>query len=123
MREDMSPEGNRDDLDFRSTIGEPITRERQETEALARRLGVEAANQWRKSVEGIFALPAAMTLTFATSSLYIVSFLTRGFEVFQQTASDLQRNRERMERQQRGGDRHARSEREPKERPGEPARA
>jgi hypothetical protein len=65
-----------------------LRQQRMEVEGLARSLKQQANQQWRKAVEGIVALPAAIAVATAASTLYFVGFVTRGLEVFQQQAEE-----------------------------------
>jgi hypothetical protein len=69
-----------------------LSEERAQKEFLAQRLSREAVSQWQKAIEGIVALPTALTLGWASAALYVVGFLTRGFEVFTVAAEDMRRS-------------------------------
>jgi hypothetical protein len=58
--------------------------QRRRVEDLAHTLSQQANEQWRKAIEGLVALPAAVTVGVAASTLYFVGFVTRGLEIFQQ---------------------------------------
>jgi hypothetical protein len=58
--------------------------QRRRVEDLARSLTQQANEQWRKAIEGMVALPAAITVGVAASTLYFVGFVTRGLEIFQE---------------------------------------
>jgi hypothetical protein len=58
--------------------------QRRRVEDLAHSLRQQANEQWRKAIEGLVALPAAVTVGVAASTLYFVGFVTRGLEMFQQ---------------------------------------
>ena len=79
-----------------------LSEERVQKEFLAQRLSREAVSQWQKAIEGIVALPTALTLGWASAALYVVSFLTRGFEVFGVAAEDIRRSGEFNGQFQRG---------------------
>jgi len=51
----------------------------------------EAMAQWQKAVNGLLALPGAFALTAAAHSLFIASFIERGFEMFQSSADAMGR--------------------------------
>jgi hypothetical protein len=67
---------------------ESLEAQRRRVEELASSLSQQANEQWRKAIEGLVALPAAITVGVAASTLYFVGFVTRGLEVFQQQAMD-----------------------------------
>ncbi|HEX2569887.1 MAG TPA: hypothetical protein VH877_10060 [Polyangia bacterium] len=69
-----------------------LSEERVQKEFLAQRLSREAMSQWQKAIEGLVALPTALTLGWASAAMYMVSFLTRGFEVFTVISEDMRRN-------------------------------
>lgn len=69
-----------------------LSEERVQKEFLAQRLSREAMSQWQKAIEGLVALPTALTLGWASAAMYVVSFLTRGFEVFSVAAEDIRRS-------------------------------
>jgi hypothetical protein len=73
-------------------LGEDLTnaleQQRRQVEELARTLSQQATDQWRKAIEGLVALPAAIAVGYAATTLYVVGFVARGFEVFQRTALD-----------------------------------
>jgi hypothetical protein len=71
-----------------------LSEERIQKEFLAQRLSREAMSQWQKAIEGLVALPTALTLGWASAAMYVVSFLTRGFEVFGAAAEDIRRGGE-----------------------------
>jgi hypothetical protein len=75
---------------------ERIRAEREDKEQLAHRLASEADQHWQKAIVGLFALPTAIALRLAATTLYAVGFLSRGFEVFQ-------RSMEARERRPNGG--------------------
>jgi len=60
-----------------------LEEQRRRVEDLAHSLSQQANEQWRKAIEGLVALPAAVTVGVAASTLYFVGFVTRGLEVFQ----------------------------------------
>jgi hypothetical protein len=86
--------------------------QRQQVEQLAMLLSQQSMQQWQKAIEGVIALPAAIVVGFAATTLYAVSFVTRGFEVFQQQAEEQrrmmqqsrQRGRESQSQRVQGGD-------------------
>jgi hypothetical protein len=90
--------------DVSREITQAMEEQRRETEDLAEQLAEQSRLQWRKTIEGMLALPTAVATSFASSTLYLVSFVARGFEIFQRTAEetsrslDEQRDRERRER-------------------------
>ncbi len=54
----------------------------------------QATIEWRKAIEGFVALPAAITVGVAASTLYLVGFVTRGLEIFQAQSLEARRRRE-----------------------------
>lgn len=80
----------------RNIFEETTAREVQEKEELARKLSTEAMRQWQKTFEGALAFPAALALGFAASAMYAVTFVTRGFEVFQTQAREMGQELGRM---------------------------
>jgi hypothetical protein len=86
--------------------------QRRRVEDLAHSLREQANEQWRKAIEGLVALPAAITVGVAASSLYFVGFVTRGLEVFQMQALDAsQRMQQQLDRGRDFGERGERGER------------
>lgn len=74
---------------------EAMEHERQRVEELARSLSQQANLEWRKAIEGLVALPAAITVGVAATTLSVVGFVTRTLEIFQAQAIDMsQRMRE-----------------------------
>jgi hypothetical protein len=71
--------------------------QRRRVEDLAHSLAQQANEQWRKAIEGLVALPAAVTVGVAASTLYFVGFVTRGLEVFQQQALDASQQMQRRD--------------------------
>jgi hypothetical protein len=69
-------------------IPQALEQQRRQVERLAHTLSQQATDQWRKAVEGMVALPAAMAVGIAATALYAVGFVTRGFEVFQRSAME-----------------------------------
>jgi hypothetical protein len=82
---------------------EAMEHERRRVEELARSLSQQATVEWRKALEGMVALPAAITVGLAASTLSFVGFVTRTLEIFQTQAIEMS---ERM-RELDGGDRAA----------------
>lgn len=82
---------------------EAMEHERRRVQELARSLSQQANVEWRKAIEGLVALPAAITVGLAASTLSVVGFVTRTLEIFQSQAIDMS---ERM-RELDGGDRAA----------------
>jgi hypothetical protein len=82
-------------------------------ESLAQQLSRQSLEQWQRAVEGMIALPAAIVTGAASWTLFAVSFVTRGFEIFeemnerqQQQAAAWRRrdNSDRRDRDQLGGE-------------------
>jgi hypothetical protein len=73
---------------FTQQIPQALEHQRRQVEQLAHTLAEQATEQWRKAIEGLVALPAAIAVGSAASALYAVGFVARGFEVFQRTAFD-----------------------------------
>jgi len=97
-----------------------LEEQRRRVEDLAHSLTQQANEQWRKAIEGLVALPAAVTVGVAASTLYFVGFVTRGLEVFQQQALDASRQMQQLDRGGRDfGRRGERGERGELERGGE----
>jgi len=71
-----------------------IESERRRVEELAGSLSQQAMIEWRKAIEGFVALPAAITVGMAASTLYLVGFVTRGLEIFQAQSLEARRRRE-----------------------------
>jgi hypothetical protein len=71
-----------------------IESERRRVEELADSLSQQATIEWRKAIEGFVALPAAITVGVAASTLYLVGFVTRGLEIFQAQSLEARRRRE-----------------------------
>jgi hypothetical protein len=69
-------------------LPQALEHQRRQVENLARLLQQQATDQWRKAIEGLVALPAAVAVGSAATALYAVGFVTRGFEVFQRSAID-----------------------------------
>jgi hypothetical protein len=74
--------------------------QRRRVEDLARLLSEQSLQQWQRAVEGLVSLPAAFVTSAAATTLYAVSFVTRGFEVFQEAALDSGRSRSELERRE-----------------------
>ena len=99
---------------------ETIDSERRRVVELAHSLSQQASHEWRKAIEGLVALPAAITVGMAASTLYFVGFVTRGFEVFQAQALGAsermreldgeERGRGELGREERGRDERSRGE-------------
>jgi hypothetical protein len=70
-------------------IPQALERQRRQVEQLAHTLAEQATDQWRKAIEGMVALPAAVAVGGAASALFAVGFVARGFEVFQRTALEV----------------------------------
>jgi hypothetical protein len=79
-------------------MGETIERQRHETEQLAGQLADQAMEQGRKAIEGMLALPTALAVGFASTTLYLAAFVARGFEIFQRTGEMATRDFERARR-------------------------
>jgi len=62
--------------------------ERRQTEQLAEQLSEQAIRHQRRAIEGLIALPAAVALRVAATTLKLVTFMARGFEVAQRTAME-----------------------------------
>jgi hypothetical protein len=75
-----------------------LEEQRRRVEDLAHSLRQQANEQWRKVIEGLVALPAAVTVGVAASSLYFVGFVTRGLEVFQMQALDASQRMQQLDR-------------------------
>jgi hypothetical protein len=90
--------------DFSQRI-QALESERRRVEELASSLSQQANDQWRKAIEGLVALPAAITVSIAASTLYLVGFVTRGLEVFQRQAFDASRQMEKYGQELRGEER------------------
>lgn len=95
------------DQDIRQRM-EVLEIERRRVEELAYSLSQQANVQWRKAIEGVVALPAAMTVGLAASTLYLVGFVTRGLQIFQAQALDLSQQMRGLG----GGERGQRDERD-----------
>lgn len=93
MQPGMSQTGMMQGNDMRQ-MTQRLAEERVQKEFLAQRLSREAVSQWQKAIEGLVALPTALTLGWASAAMYVVSFLTRGFEVFSVAAEDIRRSSE-----------------------------
>jgi hypothetical protein len=83
-------------------ISDSLERQRQQVENLAQLLSRQATDQWRKAIEGLVALPAAIAVGYAAITLFAVGFVARGFEVFQRSATEAQRQAARMAEQPLG---------------------
>lgn len=70
-----------DETFFRS-----LDRERNDAQALAHILSRNAELQWRKTIEGAVALPAAIATNVAAIALRTVAFVTSCMEAIQQSA-------------------------------------
>lgn len=79
-----------------------IEEQRHQVIELAQTLSRQSMQQWQKAIEGLVALPTAIAVGAAATTLYAVGFVTRGFEVFGEEArrqrEDLERGQEREER-------------------------
>ena len=94
---------------------EAFEQERRRVDELARSLSQQATVEWRKAIEGLVALPAAVTVSLAASTLTLVGFVTRTLEVFQEQAMDMSQRMRELDGADRGADRAG-------ERPGERTR-
>jgi predicted nucleic acid-binding protein len=63
-----------------------LEQQRIQVEQLAHVLQQQSMQQWQKAAEGIIALPAAIAVGLAATTLYAVGFVTRGFQALQQQA-------------------------------------
>ncbi len=79
-----------------------IEGERRRVEDLAYQLSQQANVELRKAVEGLIALPAAITVGMAASTLYFVGFVTRGLEIFQTQALEASRRMQELDGADRG---------------------
>jgi hypothetical protein len=70
---------------------ETLESERRRVEELAQALSHQANIEWRKAIQGLVALPAAITVGMAASTLRLVGFVTRGLEIFQAQAMEASR--------------------------------
>ena len=78
--------------------------ERREKEELARRLSAEATVQLEKTLEGLLAFPAAVSLGIASGVMTFAGFLARGFEIFTRASDDFRRDwRQTGESEMRAG--------------------
>ncbi|MDB4968990.1 MAG: hypothetical protein JWN44_4679 [Myxococcales bacterium] len=68
-----------------------LEQQRRDVERLAQTLSQQSMQQWQRAAEGIVALPAAIAVGFAATTLYIVGFVTRGFQALQQQADESSR--------------------------------
>jgi hypothetical protein len=66
--------------------------ERLHSEQFARQLRSEVANQWRKALMGLFALPTGAALGLAATVAQTAAFLERVIEIFQRSAESVRRN-------------------------------
>ncbi len=92
-----------------------LAEQRQQVIDLAQTLSRQSLQQWQKAIEGIVALPTAIAVGAAATTLYAVGFVTRGFEVFQREAGDAQQQmragqRETREQREQRGDRRGQNE-------------
>ena len=62
--------------------------ERRQAEQLAEQLSDQAMRHQRRAIEGLIALPAAVALRVAATTLKLVTFMARGFEVAQRAAME-----------------------------------
>lgn len=90
---------------------EAFEHERRRVEELAHSLSQQATHEWRKAIEGLVALPAALAVGTAATTLYFVSFVTRGFEAFQSQALDASRRMRELDGSDRGRGELGRDER------------
>ena len=102
------------DQDMRQRM-EALEFERRRVEELAYSLSQQANIQWRKAIEGLVALPAALTVGAAASTLYLVGFVTRGLEIFQMQALDMSQRMRELD----GGEREERERGDRGDRAGE----
>jgi hypothetical protein len=90
-----------------------LEQQRIQVEQLAHTLSQQSTQQWQKAAEGLVALPAAIAVGLAATTLYAVGFVTRGFQALQQQAEwNNQQMRISFEREQQEG-REARGDRRP----------
>ena len=73
--------------------------ERHKNERLAKQLSSEAMQQWRRSFDGMLALPTAAALGIASTTLYVAAFIERGFEVLQQSTEAVRSGLEKGQRE------------------------
>ena len=69
-------------------IARVLEDERRQAEQLAEQLSDQAARQQRKAIEGLIAMPAAMALRVAATTLRVVTILARGFEIAQRVTME-----------------------------------
>ncbi len=101
----------RDDME---QLQAAMREQQRRIEQLAQQLSRQSLEQWQRAIEGMIALPAAIVTGAASWTLFAVSFVTRGFEIFEELgqrqmaqAEGGYRRRdgsERREREARGGD-------------------
>ncbi len=84
---------------------EALEHERRRVEELASSLSQQANVEWRKAIEGLVALPAAITVGVAATTLSIVGFVTRALEIFQAQTMDMSQRMRELDGGERGGDR------------------
>lgn len=84
---------------------EAMEHERQRVEELARSLSQQANLEWRKAIEGLVALPAAITVGVAATTLSLVGFVTRTLEIFQAQAIDVSQRMRELDGGDRAGER------------------
>lgn len=82
-----------------------LQQERRRVEELASTLSQQANIEWRKAIEGLVALPAAITVGMAATTLTVVGFVTRGLEIFQAQALDVSERMRDLDGADRSGER------------------
>jgi hypothetical protein len=100
-------------------IQQTLRNQRRRVEDLARLLSEQSLHQWQRAIEGLVAFPAAVVTSAASTTLFAVSFVARGFEVFQEAALDSQRSRGEIDRRE-GNEQQIRSSEQQQLSPNQP---
>jgi len=89
-----------DDRD-RDEILSTLEQQRQHKGMMARQLAEAALGEWRRTIEGLVAAPAAAALGMAAVTMMGVELVVAGFEAFQRSTGMLQQELERSSLRQR----------------------
>jgi hypothetical protein len=93
---------SRDDYrNDRNEMEGALEEQRRQKHMMARQLAEAAIGEWRRTIEGIVAAPAAVALGAAAATMMGVELVVAGFETFQRSMGMLQEDMDRSMREQR----------------------
>jgi len=98
---DEQSQSSNESQDRRDEMRRMVSQDRFQDERLAQQIRSEARQQWDRSIDGMLALPTALTLGIASSTLSVAAFIKRGVEVFQQSTHAVRSGVEQTRRERR----------------------